>query len=155
MTRRSKILFAVVFFGFLGTLDSAYLALTALSGVSPVCNFIHGCDLVAASPYSQVFGIPLAVFGVFFYTVIMGLGLWGMTHKNIRAAPFLLFFTVPGFLLSLYFLYLQAFIIRAYCEYCLFSLVTATVLFWLSLWMHRLEKSRPTDDAPIGGMQNI
>lgn len=126
--------------GALGVVNAGYLALTALAGVAPNCNFIRGCNLVAASPYSHIFGVPLAVFGVFFYAVITGLALFAFVSKQVRIAPLMLFFTVPGFLLSLYFLYLQAAIIHAYCEYCLFSLFDATVLFLLSLYLYRKER---------------
>lgn len=117
----------------LGVVNAGYLALTALAGASPVCNFIHGCDLVAASPYSRIFGIPLALFGVFFYSLITGFAFWGVCSKQVMVRMYILPLATIGFLLSLYFLYLQAFVIQAFCEYCLFSLFDATLLFVLSL----------------------
>ena len=117
--------------GVLGIVNAGYLAYAAFLGDSPTCFLKSGCDIVAASPYSRVFGVPLALFGVFFYTLVAGFALWGIASKSAPVHAYLVPFTTLGFLLSLYFLYLQAFVIGAYCEFCLFSLFDATVLFLL------------------------
>ncbi|XKT74123.1 MAG: vitamin K epoxide reductase family protein [Patescibacteria group bacterium UBA2163] len=124
----------LLIFSVLGIINAGYLTLTAFAGVSPTCNFLHGCAEVASSPYSKVFGIPLALFGVFFYSIVAGFSLWGMIDNKAPVYNFILVLTVLGFILSLYFLYLQAFIIQAFCEYCLFSLFDATVLLLTTLF---------------------
>ncbi len=144
MNTRIWIFSGLTLFSFLGIIDAGYLAYTALAGISPVCNFVQGCDLVAASSYSRVFGIPLAIFGVFFYSAIFGFALWGFSDKKLHLAQLFLFFTIPGFILSLYFLYLQAFIINAYCQYCLLSLLFSTMLFLLSIGLFYLERTKNT-----------
>lgn len=149
MSRRSAFFVVLAIVSILGIVNAGYLSLMALSGEAPNCNFIQGCDLVAASPHSKVLGIPLAIFGVFFYTVALGMVGWAFISRT-RAALVLLFATATlGFILSLYFLYLQAFVIRAYCEYCLFSLFDATVLFILSgflLWVFSKRESEVEDE---------
>lgn len=120
-------------FALLGIMNASYLSWSAMLGAAPTCFLNSGCDIVAASPYSRVFGIPLALFGVFFYTMAAGFSLWGVLKKNAPVPPFLLGLASVGFALSLYFLYLQAFVIGAYCEYCLFSLFDATALFLIAL----------------------
>ena len=123
----------------LGIANAGYLAWTALIGVPPTCNFIHGCAEVAASPYSTVLGVPLALFGVLFYVMIFGFAVWRIIIPDAPVLKYVFPLSALGFLLSLYFLYLQAFVIGAFCEYCLFSLFDATVLFIIStyLWMSR------------------
>lgn len=128
----------------LGIANSSYLAWTAILGEAPTCLLNSGCDVVAASAYSRVFGIPLAMFGVFFYTMIAGFALWGALLKNSPAIRYILPLSGLGFLLSLYFLYLQAFVILAFCEYCLFSLFDATVLFTLSISVWLKQKNQDT-----------
>lgn len=135
MKKKSIVFSIFILFAILGIINAGYLSVTALSGNVPTCNFIHGCDLVAKSPYSYVFGIPLALFGVFFYTMILGFSLWGFMSNIARVRMYLRPLVFLGFLLSLYFLYLQAFVIHAYCEYCLFSLFDATVLFITSFFI--------------------
>lgn len=137
MTKRTLALSALVTFSVLGIINASYLAFAAFAGSAPTCFLNSGCDIVAASPYSRVFGVPLALFGVFFYTLVAGFSVWALLVRNAPVERYLLGLTFLGFLLSLYFLYLQAFVIHAYCEYCLFSLFDATVLFALALFITR------------------
>lgn len=132
MSKRSLLLFVMAIVAILGAINAGYLSLMALSGEAPNCNFIQGCDLVAASPHSKIFGVPLALFGVFFYSIAFGFILWAFFSRARHILLLLGGIVTLGFILSLYFLYLQAVVIQAYCEYCLFSLFDATVLFILS-----------------------
>lgn len=148
---RFRILITIGVIALLGIANAGYLAYIAFEGVAPTCTIIKGCELVAASPYARVFGIPLALFGVLFYTLVLGTALWGfLAAPRSRVARFILPLTALGFLLSLYFLYLQAFVIHAFCQYCLFSLLDATILFSLAFWLFRAERgalSRPASDS--------
>jgi len=124
----------------LGVINASYLAYIAFLGEAPTCLLKSGCDIVAASPYARVFGVPLALFGVFFYSTILGLSVWAFFEKRAAVVWYLLSLTALGFLLSLYFLYLQAFVIHAYCEYCLFSLLDSCVLFGMSIFIFRTKR---------------
>lgn len=146
LSRRSLVLSAAVLFAVLGVVNASYLAYTSFMGIAPTCTLLSGCDLVAASPYSRVFGVPLSLFGVFFYAAVAGFAAWGLGAPAVRVALFMLPLTTLGFLLSLYFLYLQAVVIQAYCQYCLFSLFDATVLFGISLSMFFRERV-PAEEA--------
>lgn len=137
-----RLLIAIGVIALLGIVNAGYLAYIALEGVAPTCTLIKGCELVAASPYARVFGIPLALFGVLFYTLVLAFALWGIRAAQARVARFILPLTALGFLLSLYFLYLQAFVIHAFCQYCLFSLLDSTILFSLALWLFRAEQQQ-------------
>lgn len=132
----------------LGVLNAGYLAWSAILGDAPTCFLNSGCDVVAASPYSRVFGIPLATFGVFFYTMLTGFALWKFFVHEAPALRFIVPLASLGFLLSLYFLYLQMFVIGSYCEYCLFSLFDASVIFVMSVF---LRLRRKTDTSQTGG----
>lgn len=140
MNSRRTLLSTMVFLAILGTINASYLTYTAFMGIAPECTLLSGCDLVSASPYSRVFGIPLALFGVFFYVSILGFSLWGLIQKVVRVQLFLLPLTTLGFLLSLYFLYLQAAVIHAFCQYCLLSLFDATALFIMSFLFSNYEQ---------------
>lgn len=131
MLKRAALL-GLVIVGTVGALNAGYLALLALSGAAPNCNFIQGCDIVSASPHSKVFGIPLSLFGVFFYTSVVGLSIWGWFSKERIILFYIFVLSTLGLILSLYFLYLQAYVIKAFCEYCLFSLIDAIGLFIIS-----------------------
>lgn len=140
MPTRLWILTVALIVALLGIINASYLAYAAFAGEAPTCLLNSGCDIVAASPYSRVFGIPLALFGVFFYSIIAGFSAWGMAVKHAPIERYLLALTSLGFLLSLYFLYLQAFVIHAYCEYCLFSLFDSTALLGISVFVSRAKR---------------
>jgi len=139
MSRR-LLLILVAVFGVIGVINAGYLSYSALTGIPTLCTITRGCDLVAASVYSKIFGIPLSLFGVFFYSIITGFSLWGLSTRALQVGLFLLPVTTVGFVLSLYFLYLQAFVIEAYCQYCLLSLLDATILFVFTLLLVKRER---------------
>lgn len=133
MSRRWLIV-SMIIIAVLGAADAGYLASLALSGKPLVCNFLEGCQTVATSPYSRIFGIPLALFGFFFYITAVGL-LVGALKNGSRLLPRLLIaVTFLGFIASLYFMYLQAFVIRSWCEYCIFSAISSSLLFILAIF---------------------
>ena len=120
-----------------GVLDSGYLLFARLSNTDVVCVFAHGCDTVAKSPYSILLGIPLSLLGLIFYVIILMLLI--IQHKNFFPAwkeyiqPTLLFVTTLGFLSSVYFTYLQGWVIGAWCTYCIISAITSTALFLMAV----------------------
>ncbi|MBI4599869.1 vitamin K epoxide reductase family protein [Candidatus Uhrbacteria bacterium] len=131
MPRVFPLLFVI--FSFIGFLDAAYLAANHYLGVSLVCIIVHGCDTVTGSIYSKLFGIPVALLGTFYYLSIFLLTVaFFDTGKRV-------FFdcarmcTVAGFMFSLWFLYVQAFLLGAYCIYCLGSVITSTLLFVIAI----------------------
>lgn len=128
-----------------GLLDSLYLSYTALTHTALTCNItgLDGCNIVAQSSYSHFLGIPLGVFGVLFYVMIFVA--IAATHRlpTKIARQALMFFTTTGLLLSVYFMGIQVFVIRAVCIYCVASFIFA-LLLWatsLSLFKQKLQES--------------
>jgi len=138
---------------FVGVIDSAYLSYTRFTDTEIVCGAIQGlsgCNVVAASPFSELFGIiPLAYLGLFFYLVILVLSiLLFVDQKNIKKRA-LLVLTGLGFLSSVYFLYLQAFVIFAFCIYCVISAAISTLLFGIAIvwyFTSKIEEQAPEID---------
>ena len=126
-----KILIGVIIFlAFLGFADSAFLLAKRLSGGPIPCALgFTGCDEVSKSPYSVLFGIPLSAYGMVFYLAIGLLGVLYLDTKKVLVAQLLALGTVFGFILSLYFLYVQKFLIGTFCVYCIASAIIATILF--------------------------
>ncbi len=118
---------------FLGFLDSTYLAVEHFRGEIPPCTVVQGCEEVTTSKYSVVLGVPLALVGSFYYLVVFSLVVLYWQKSNFLFLKLAMGLTVFGFIFSLVFLYLQIFVIEAICIYCLFSLLTSTGLFVLSL----------------------
>ena len=119
---------------FLGFLDAAYLTAQHYLGTIPPCVITTGCETVLTSEHSIIFGIPTALLGSFYYLLLFLLAVFSLDMKRgiIRFAAFL---TPMGFLASLYFVYLQLFIIEEICTYCMVSAATSTILFVLGLFI--------------------
>ncbi len=121
--------------GFLGFLDSIYLTISHYSGSSVVCSVVHGCNEVLQSEYSVIFGIPLAVTGVVYYSLVVILAVAFLDGRNPLFLKLSTALVSMGFLASLWFIYLQAFVIHAFCLYCLGSAAISSLLFSLSLYI--------------------
>lgn len=116
----------------IGLADAGYLSYMALSAQSLSCGIVEGCNAVAQSSYSRVFGVPLALYGAVFYAIVILLVLASRTLPPRAARTLLIAVTGAGFLSSAYFVYVQLFTIEAVCIYCLLSAFVATLLFLLS-----------------------
>jgi uncharacterized membrane protein len=101
-----------------GLAAAIYLAATKLLGEPPVCGPIKGCEDVAASQYSTVAGIPVALFGVGYSIVLIGLSAiwWRLADRRALLGAYALgllgCFVVAGLT------YLELFVIHAICIYC-------------------------------------
>lgn len=125
------ILFILSIFGFT---DSAFLAIEHYQNLIPPCT-TAGCETVLTSQYSEIFGIPVALLGALYYLII-SIGLFAhIEGKHEPSLRTVLLLTVFGFAMSLWFVYAQAFIIGAYCLYCLGSATISTILFFSSMYV--------------------
>ncbi|HQU07565.1 MAG: hypothetical protein B7X04_01290 [Parcubacteria group bacterium 21-54-25] len=121
---------------FFGIADSAYLTDQALRGVPPTCSIggADGCRTVAESAYSHLFGIPLGIYGIAFYTAIFVLIavvlLW--PHRHVQAA--IQAFAVLGVGASLIFMGIQFFLIHAMCIYCESSAALTVFILIAAFW---------------------
>src|SRR5215207_10471529 len=119
---------AVALVALVGMADAAYLTVEHLAGNSVRCMVVSGCDEVLQSSYATVAGgVPVAaVGGVAYFTVfsLATLAAFGYDGARRLLTPLV----AVMFLATLWFLYLQAFVIRAFCTYCLISATVTTVL---------------------------
>jgi len=114
---------------FTGFLDSIYLTLHHYSGVELGCNLITGCDVVTRSSYATIFSIPLALLGVIFYATVLFLTVLSVDQKKKKIYKLLAKASLAGLPPSIYFVAVQAFILKSFCEFCLLSALTSTILF--------------------------
>jgi len=124
----------------IGFIDAAYLTFEHFLGRVPPCSILHGCEKVTTSPYAEVFGIPLALFGAIYYFTLLVLII---AHFDLRKQIILklaALITPVGFLSSLYFIYLQLFVIKAICLYCMISAAASITLFVLGIIILRATK---------------
>jgi uncharacterized membrane protein len=114
----------------IGLGDAIYLTIRDIAGESLRCTIIAGCSEVLSSKYAHIGSVPLASVGAFAYFVFFSLAiLAAFGYGFVR--PLLLILVSFMFLATLWLLYLQAFVIRHFCQYCLLSgavTITLTVL---------------------------
>jgi len=103
-----------------GLADALYLTIEHVTGQSVRCTIISGCSEVLSSPYAVVAGIPLAVIGAATYFTVFSLAILALFGYRI-AGTLLTPLVIAMFCVSLWLIYLQAFVIREFCQYCLLS----------------------------------
>jgi len=124
-----------------GLADALYLTIEHVTGQSVRCTILSGCSEVLSSRYAVVAGIPLAVVGAAAYFTVFSLAT--LAAFGYRIAGALLTPVVAAmFLVSLWLIYLQAFVIREFCQYCLFSAAITFALLVVMLLVQRLHRSR-------------
>jgi len=126
----------LVFLPFLGILDAGYLTWQHYGNIIAPCP-VHfafvDCGQVLHSQYSILFGIPLALLGVIFYCIETSIAICVFITKRAAGKLLLLLFSLGGFLFSLYLVYIQLFLIKAICLYCIGSAAISTVYFVIVL----------------------
>jgi len=119
----------------IGFLDASYLAAKHYLGEPVVCSLLEGCEEVLTSKYAIVAGVPVALFGVFYYLAVFILIILYWDTGKTQFLRFAAYLTILGFAASLWFVYLQLFVIGAICLYCMASAITSTILFMLGLFI--------------------
>jgi uncharacterized membrane protein len=128
LPRRAAILYGITaLVSLIGIADSIYLTVEHLAGRSVRCTITSGCSEVLSSPYATVRGYPLAALGALAYFTVFSLAT--LAAFGYRSAGKLLAPVVAAmFLTTLWLLYLQAFVIRHFCQFCLLSALVTTIL---------------------------
>ena len=128
--RKIYILAAVL--SLLGLADALYLTIEHLTGQTVRCTILSGCSEVLSSQYAVVAGIPLAAVGAAAYFTVFSLAVLALFGYRI-AGMILTPLVIAMFFVSVWLFYLQAFVIRQFCQYCLFSAAITTCLLVLVL----------------------
>jgi uncharacterized membrane protein len=119
----------------MGLAVALYLAYVEITQTEAVCGPVGECNVVQTSDYALFLGIPVALWGVLNYLVVVVLWTGQRTLAGRWAHLFLLGLlglTVFGTLFSIYLTCLELFAIQAICSWCLGSAVITTVLMLLA-----------------------
>jgi uncharacterized membrane protein/glutaredoxin len=116
---------------------AGYLSYIKTQELSAVCGPVGDCNAVQASPYARLFGIlPIGVLGMAGYLLILAAWAWNRLRRSRLAdlAPLAMFgMALFGVLFSLYLTYLELFVIRAVCLWCVTSAIIMTLIMILAL----------------------
>jgi uncharacterized membrane protein len=102
----------------------------ALTGETAACGGQTGCFEVLGSAYAKVAGIPVAAFGVAGYFTAFTCAVFA-AFNSARARKFFALTVGALFAATLWLLYVQAFLLHAFCRYCLFSAAITFLLMGL------------------------
>jgi uncharacterized membrane protein len=117
-----------------GLADAIYLTVQALTGETLACGGSPDCFRVLGSQYARVGGIPVAALGTLAYFSVFTFATFTL-FEYVRAQLLLKLTITIMFLVTLWFLYVQAFLLHAYCRYCLFSAAITFLLAGLVIAM--------------------
>ena len=137
----------ILVLAFCGLADSMYITQHEVSGTPLLCNIqnLTGCNVVANSQYSRVFGIPLAEYGVFFYGILFILSALELVLFDQFLRRLLQGGAVIGALSSFYFTSLQIIFIKAFCIYCAASAIITLLILILASFIEPIRKSLEED----------
>lgn len=121
---------SIILLSLTGILLSLYLTINYYSG-SDLSYCITGtdCDVVKKSAYSKIFGLPVSALGIIGYIAICVSMLSSLSKRNKWNMLFI--FSSLGFSFSIYLTYLELFIIKAVCSYCIISALLITLILFL------------------------
>ncbi|MBT4153099.1 MAG: vitamin K epoxide reductase family protein [Candidatus Magasanikbacteria bacterium] len=134
LSKTKWIAIAILCVSLIGFSDASYLTFAHYSGEGPACSVLEGCDEVTTSEYSTVLGIPVALGGAFFYLTMLLLSIMTLESKQHLPLKLAGYLSPAGFLASVWFVYLQLYVIEAICLYCMGSAITSTLLFILGMY---------------------
>ena len=112
---------------------------------SLVCN-VGSCEKVQSSRWSMFLGLPVATWGIGFYVAMLVLSVAGLQERfasSQRLSLAMLLLSGWGLLFTGWLNYLEAFVINAWCEWCLGSAAMVLLLFVLAVLDYR--ESRAND----------
>lgn len=116
-----------------GFADATYLTVEHYTSFSLPCSITNGCEAVTNSVYSLMFGIPVALLGSLYYVSVL-IAIYVMLEFGAKQyLKYVALASTAGFVFSLWFVYVQIFLIGAICQYCMISACTSTLLFAASM----------------------
>jgi uncharacterized membrane protein len=123
----------------IGLLVATYMTVYAITSNDNMCVGSQDCSVVNASKYSKIeiagLRIPVAVLGMAGYAAILAVLLLEQRMGFLEQNGTLVFFglSLMGFLFTLYLIYVEVALIKAYCPFCIASQVAMTLIFILSV----------------------
>ena len=129
---------ALIVLSSIGLLNAFYLTWIKLANQVAQCAGIGDCEAVNSSPYSEIGGIPIALLGAAAFLVILLVLLFEERNETLRENGPLLVVAISlvGVFYSVYLTYLEVYVIKAICPYCVLSalvLVALLILSWQRL----------------------
>ena len=120
---------AIAVLAVLGLGIAGYLTYVHYAGLHVLCAASGGCETVQTSSYAKLAGVPVPLLGLIGYLgILASLFFRGETGRLVTAG-----LALVGFGFSLYLTYLELFVIKAICQWCVGSAVLLTAIAVLAV----------------------
>lgn len=133
---------------FLGLFDAGYVTYETLSGKIPICLPPFQCAVFLEDSWAYIAGLPLSAYGVIFFTTFLILAIMNFldikdTEKWLRGlATF-------GLMFAAYVTIVMAFVVKAWCIWCLVSAINLSITFAISRFLKLGVESKPSKEEQI------
>ncbi len=131
-----------VVLSFLGIFVASVLSIAHAFALSVPCGENGGCDVVAASSYSAIAGIPVAYLGLGAYLALATISVLRAflgLQRTMKLGTTALIVSGIGALFSFYLQFISFTQIHAVCLWCLTSAVTMCVMFFVQAWLAQMD----------------
>ncbi|HET6671688.1 MAG TPA: vitamin K epoxide reductase family protein [Pyrinomonadaceae bacterium] len=135
-SKATKLYIAMACLALVGLADAVYLTVQHVTGQSVRCTLVSGCSEVLSSSYASINGVPLALIGAIAYFTVFSLATLAAFGYPL-VGKLLAIVTGLMFLTTLWLIYLQAFVIGHFCQFCLLSAAVTISLTVLALLIAR------------------
>ena len=127
---RSMIVLVII-----GLAVSVYMTIYKYTGNDGMCLGSGDCSTVNASRFSEVNGIPVAVFGIAGYAAILIVMFYENKNQFFRKNGTLMVFgmSLTGFLFTIWLVYVELELLKAICPFCVTSQVAMTIIFIIAV----------------------
>ena len=119
----------------LGLAVSIYMTIYKVLNADAMCLGSGDCSTVNASRYSEVNGIPVAVFGVIGYLAILATHYFENRNRFFKQNSTLMIFgmALTGFIFTVWLIYVEVAILKALCPFCVTSQTAMTIIFIIAV----------------------
>ena len=127
---------AIAVLALAGFFVALYLFAHNIGLTGPIVCGVGDCGTVQASPYAKIGPIPVSLVGVLGYVAIFSASFLGIQPGRRASAPigaFLFLSSLGGVSYSGYLTFLEAYVINAWCQYCVISAIIMVLIFSASL----------------------
>jgi uncharacterized membrane protein len=116
-------------------LDATYLLVYKLTNNNAMCLGNGGCHDVNFSPYSEIGGIPVSLFGLAAFLLIAFILILEPRSKIVKENGSLAIFgiSLAGVAFTAYLTWLELYVIHAICPFCVASAVLIALIFILAI----------------------
>lgn len=148
--KEQNLLNFIIYLAIIGFFISSYALAhhdSFVSGSFCTIGSSFNCDIVNRGPYSEIYGLPVALIGIIGYFFLAAAAFMKKKWPRDKGISFFLLLSSGGGLVfSGYLTSLEAFVLKAWCLICVSSAAIMVLIFLSSLFVWFKHKKYPQTD---------